>query len=124
MPGVPGVMLVRADEHHRPFGFRDAFGELVPLVQPGRDTQLQDADELVHRAGRPGPAEDDQVIGRAANCVADDPPGVLAQLGGRQADVAALRGSMTAVGPSGTVPSRMTLRASVPWSPYPLTIPQ
>ncbi len=42
-PGqLVGVVLVRADEHRRPFGVRDAPGELVPLVQPGRDAQLQE----------------------------------------------------------------------------------
>ena len=84
-----GVMLVRADEYHRPLGLRDAVGEPVPLVQPGRDAQLQDADELVHRGGRPGSAEDDQVISGAADRVTDDPPGVLAQPGGRQAGAGA-----------------------------------
>src|SRR5690349_5249826 len=39
-----GVLLVRADEDYRPFGLRDTAGQLVPLVQPGRDAQFQDAD--------------------------------------------------------------------------------
>jgi hypothetical protein len=54
-----GVVFVRADEDHRPFGLRDPPGQPVLLVQPGRDAQLEDADQLVHRRGRPGPAEDD-----------------------------------------------------------------
>ena len=84
------VVLVRADEHHRPFRLRDTVGQPVPFVQPSWDTQLQDADQLVHRGGGPGPAEDHQVIGGAADRVADDAPGVLAQPGGRQAGAGAL----------------------------------
>jgi hypothetical protein len=73
-----------------PFGLRDPPGQPVSLVQPGRDAQLQDADQLVHRGGSAGPAEDHQVIGGAADGVADDPAGVLAQPGGRQAGPGAL----------------------------------
>jgi hypothetical protein len=74
-----GVMLIRADEHHRPLRFRDARRQLVPFVQPGRDTQLQDADQLADRRGRPRPAEDDQVILGPAHRVMDHPPRVLPQ---------------------------------------------
>ncbi len=84
-PGqLVGVMLVRADEDHRPLGVRDAPGQLVPLVQPGRDAQFQDADELVHRGGDAGSAEDDEIVIGAADGVADDLPGLLAQPGSLQ----------------------------------------
>ncbi len=90
-PGeLVGVVLVRADEHHRPLACRDLPGELVPVVQAGRDAQLEDADELVHRGGRAGPAEDDQVIVGAADRTMNDLAGVLAQPGRLQAGAGAL----------------------------------
>jgi hypothetical protein len=57
---------------------------------PAEDPQLQDADQLVHRRGRPGPAADHQVIGGAADRIPDDPAGLLAQPGGRQPSPGAL----------------------------------
>jgi len=80
-----GVMLIGADEHHRPFRFRDARRQLVPLIQPGRDAQLQEADQLADRRSRPRSAEDDQIILGPADSVLDHPPRVLPQPARRQA---------------------------------------
>jgi hypothetical protein len=90
-PGqLVGMVLIRADERHRPLACRDMPGELVGVVQAGGDAQLEDSDELVHRGGRPGAAEDDQVIFCAADRVMDDLPGLLTQPGRLQARARAL----------------------------------
>jgi hypothetical protein len=84
------VMLVRADEYHRQVSRRDARGELVPVIEPARDTQLEDTDQLAHRRCRARAAKDDQVIGSASDRVPDDPPRVLSQPGGLQPGARAL----------------------------------
>ena len=50
----------------------------------------EDADHLVDRAGRAGAGEDDHGLLVAADRVADDLPGVLAQPGGLQAGAGGL----------------------------------
>ena len=74
-----GVMLVRPYKDNGSLRLRNSRGELETFVQPGRDAQLQNPDQLVHRCRRPGPAEDDQVVIGAADGIPDDPAGVLAQ---------------------------------------------
>ena len=79
-PGqLVGMMLIGPDEHDGTLRFRDPRGEAETFIQPGRDAQFQNADQLVHRCRRPGPAEDDQVIVCAADRLPDDPAGVLTQ---------------------------------------------
>ena len=47
-PGeLVGVVLEGADEDDRPLGRRDLGGEVVAVVELGRDAQAEDADELV-----------------------------------------------------------------------------
>ena len=85
-----GVVFVGSEEHHRPLGGRDRLDEPVAGGQPGREAQLQDGDQLVHRRRRPGAAEDHQVLVGAADRVADQSPGLLAQPGGLQPGTGAL----------------------------------
>ena len=52
-PGqLVGVVLERPDEHHRPLVGRDRAAEVVAVVEVGREAQVEDADQLVDRAGR------------------------------------------------------------------------
>ena len=90
-PGeLVGVVFVGPEEHHRPLRGRDRLGEPVAGGQPGREAQLQDGDQLVHRRRRPGAAEDHQVVVGAADGVADQSSGLLAQPGGLQPGAGAL----------------------------------
>jgi hypothetical protein len=72
-------MLIWPDEHNRPLVPGDLARQPEPLVKPGRDPQLQDADQLVHRRRRPRAAENNYVVIRAADRLVDHLPGVLAQ---------------------------------------------
>lgn len=73
-----GVVLVRADEHHRPIAYGDAVQQAVPAREPVGEAQFQDADELVDGRGRAGPAEDHQVAGAAADGLVHGLPGLFA----------------------------------------------
>ena len=65
-------------------------GEAVRVVELGRDADAEDADQLVDGAGRAGAGEDDHGLVVAADRVADDLAGVLAQPGGLQAGAGGL----------------------------------
>ena len=78
-----GMMFIGADEDDRPLVRRDVVGQAVALVEIGRDAQVEDADELVHRGGGAGPAEDDgMLIAGGADGLADDVSGILAETRG------------------------------------------
>ena len=63
-PGqLVGVVLVRADEHHR---------SLAPV-------KLEHANQRVDRCGRPRPAKDDDVLVTATDRPVDDPASILPQ---------------------------------------------
>ena len=76
------VVLVRSDEHDRPLARRDQPGQVVAIVEVGRQADLEAVDELVDRPGRARAGEqDDVVVLGPADRLADDPPGVLAEAG-------------------------------------------
>ena len=62
----------------------------IAVVELGRDAQAEDADELVDRAGATRAGEDHHGVVVAADRVADDSAGVLAQPGGLQTGAAGL----------------------------------
>ncbi len=81
-PGqLVAVVLERADEDHGALVGRDARGQAVPVVEVGREAQVEDPDELVDRAGRARPGEDHGRRVVTAHALLDDPAGVLAQPG-------------------------------------------
>ncbi len=85
-----GVVLVGADEDHRPLVARDLLAQVPAVLEGGRDAQPEHADQLVDRPGAPRPGEDHHGVVVAVHGVADDAAGVLAQPGGLQAGAAAL----------------------------------
>jgi hypothetical protein len=90
-PGqLVGVVLVRADEHHRPRLGRDVAAQVMGVLKPAGDAQAEDADELVDRPGAARSGEDDDGVLVAADGVADDRARVLAQPGGLQASAGRL----------------------------------
>ena len=60
------VVLVRPDEHDRPLPGGNARPEAPPLVEVGRDPDVEDVDEPVDRGGRARAAEDHGVPGGVA----------------------------------------------------------
>ena len=80
-----GVMLERPDEDDRALAARDVLRQVEPVVEVGGEPQVHDPDQLVDRAGGTGSAEDDAGLVVAADRVADDLAGVLAQPRGLQA---------------------------------------
>ena len=56
-----GVVLVRADEHHRPLAGRDLVAQSVALVELGGQPQPEHIDELVDGTRGAGAREDDHV---------------------------------------------------------------
>ena len=74
-----GVVLERADEHHRPLPGGICCGQVVPVVEVGGEPQVHDADQLVDRAGRARAAEDHARLVVAADGVVDDLARVLAE---------------------------------------------
>ena len=85
-----GVVLEGADEHHRALLGRDRGGEVVAVVERGRDPQSQDADQLVDRGGAAGAAEHHDRLVVATHGVTDDPSRVLAEPGRLEAGAARL----------------------------------
>ena len=77
-----GMMLVRSDEHHRPFGLGNLPGEAMGPVETRRDADFKDVDQLVDRRRRARAAEDHQIVVAAMNASLDDAPGILAKPGG------------------------------------------
>ena len=76
-PGqLVAVVLVGPDEHDRALGRRDRGAQVVPVVEVGRQPDLEAVDELVDRAGGPRAGEQDDVVGSVrADGVSDDPRG-------------------------------------------------
>ena len=83
------MVLVRADEHDRPFGLRDPRSQIEPVVEARRDPELETIDQGVQRAGRARPAEEDDVLVRIGmHGLADDGAGILTEPGGLQSRTA------------------------------------
>ena len=80
-PGqLVGVVLVRADEDHRPLPGGDLLAQAVAVVELRRDAEAEDVDELVDRRRRARAAEDHRVlVGPPPHGLQDDLPGVLAE---------------------------------------------
>ena len=75
------VVFVRTDEHHGTLVGGDLPGQAVLLVEVVRDPQIENADQAIDRAGGTRTGEDDRMIIRSPDRVADDPPRVLAKSG-------------------------------------------
>ena len=85
-PGqVAGMVLFRANEHGRAPARRNVRGQPGASGPPGRVPQPENCGQLGHRRRAARSAEDDQVVVRAADRVADELPGVRAQPCGLQA---------------------------------------
>ena len=82
-PGqLVAVVLVRPDEHDRTLAGGHLGGQVVAVVEVGRDADLEAVEELVDGPRRSGSREqDDVVLRRRADRLADDPPGILAEAG-------------------------------------------
>ncbi len=78
-PGqLVGVMLEGADEDDRTLLRRDVGAQAVAAVEVGREAQVEDAHELVHRGRGARAAEDDRVLAaRGAHGCPDDVASVL-----------------------------------------------
>ncbi len=85
-----GVVLVGADEDDRPGLRRDVPAEVMGVLEGAGDAQAEDPDELVDGTRAPRAGEDDDGVLVAADGVADDRPGILAQPGGLQAGAGGL----------------------------------
>ncbi len=98
-PGqLVGVVLERPDEHHRPAITGDVRAQGEAVVEVGRDSEIEYADEPVDRPGRARAAEQHDVLDAAANTLAYESPCVLAEPGGLQAGA---RGLGVGVGVAG-----------------------
>jgi hypothetical protein len=78
------VVFERADEHDRSVDGGDPSREMVAVVELLGHPQPEDPHDLVDRPRRTRPAEDHQSVAAAADRVADDAAGVLAQPCGLQ----------------------------------------
>ena len=85
------VVLERPHEHHGALTVRDVRREPVPVVERRGEAQAEDPDQLVDRSRRAGAAEDHTRPVVAADCLAHDPPCVLAQACRLQARAGGLR---------------------------------
>ena len=75
------VVLVGPDEHDRALGHRDRGTQVIPVIEVGRQPDLQAVDQLVDRARGPRAGEQDDVVGAVrADGISDDPAGILAEL--------------------------------------------
>ena len=80
-----GMVLVRADEHHRTTAGRDVGREAVEFVELGGDADSEDRDHPVDRPRGTGAGEDDGVLAvGGAHAGPDDVAGVFAKPGGLQ----------------------------------------
>ena len=81
-PGqLVGVVLVGADEDHRPLVAGNGARELVLALQRLGDAPAQQAHQLVDRRGGAGPDEEHLVLRAGVHRAADHPARLLAQLG-------------------------------------------
>ena len=74
-----GVVLVGAEEHHRPLRRRDVLGQRVLVVEHRRHPQPEHADQLGDRTGAARPGEDHHAVVAATDRLPDDLAGLLAQ---------------------------------------------
>ena len=79
------MVLEWADEDHGPLLRRNLRGQPVAIVERRRESQAEDADQLVDRAGCTRAAEDDAGLVGAADGVVDDLARVVAQAARLQA---------------------------------------
>ena len=85
-PGqLAGMVLIRANEHGRAPARREARGQPGASGPRGRVLQPENCGQLGHRRRAARSAEDDLVVAGPADRVADELPGVRAQLRGLQA---------------------------------------
>jgi len=75
------VVLVGADEHHRPLVRRDLAAQVVVLVELRRQAQSESMHELVDRPRGPGTGEEHHVLVAGPEDLTDDPAGILAEAG-------------------------------------------
>ncbi len=72
-----GVVLVGADEDHRPLRRRNPLRKAPCAVEIGGDAQIEDLDQAVNGPRRARPRKEHDILRRRAHGVADDPPRVL-----------------------------------------------
>ena len=75
------VVFVGSDEDDRPLFGRDLVGQVVGVLEHGRNPETEYADHLGDRTGRSAAAEQHGVFVGGADAFGDDPAGIFAELG-------------------------------------------